>query len=269
MSLDEDHEGENGALRRQVGELETQLVAYDAVLDGNIELAQHIAPGVFEVRRRHAVERIPLAVLREVFPIPARFVSTMRPPQETDDDYYLRQIWTGEDRITPRRIFVSCALRDGEQSPICLTSATLSQCEPGGTRPLTRAHTNLPRRGDSGLPSGFTWLVTSWSLELRDTAGWEIGCSSLQHSAHGIGALAGVVEFRYFQRRISERPLSDALRPHGIDLCCVMREGMDYEIRMEVTAPLVVRPLDPAAIPSSLPRLYVFLEVIARELAVW
>lgn len=253
MSLEE----ENAALRHQVEGLETQLVAYDAVLDGNSELAQRIAPGAFEVRRRHAVERVPLAVLREVFPIPARYLPLRREGdgvgvEEDDDNYYLRQVWTGENPIFPRRIYMSCTLRDGLSDALML-SLGLSQPEAGGTRPLSRAHTNIPRSSDHGLPHGFTWLVTSWSLELREASGWNVG------------PLTGYVELQYGSQKISQRPLSDALRPHGIDLLLVIREGMPYEVRIEPTQVLAISPCDPHAVPLLPPRLYVFLEVIARE----
>jgi len=43
--------------KAQVLRQEQQLVAYDALLDGNLELAEQIAPGAFEVRCRHGGSR--------------------------------------------------------------------------------------------------------------------------------------------------------------------------------------------------------------------
>lgn len=40
--------------QERISFLEKQLVAFDAILDGNAELAEKIAPGAFEVRRRGA-----------------------------------------------------------------------------------------------------------------------------------------------------------------------------------------------------------------------
>lgn len=252
VSLEDDIETaavENAALRRQVEGLETQLVAYDAVLDGNARLAQSIAPGVFEVRRKHAVERVPVALLREAFPLPSNLGR-----DHDSDDAFLRRLWTGENRVLPRRIFVSCPLIDGAATSVSVASASRAQAEPGGVRVLTRAHTNIPRGSDLGLPTGFTWLVTSWSIELRNTAGWHCG-----------DELPGEVEFTYDQERIADRPLSDVLRPQNTDVFCVMRQDIYYAIIMTPTRGLSVRPVDPAAVPDREPRLYVFLDVIARE----
>lgn len=46
---------ENDGLRKRIASLEAQLVAFDAVLDGNMELVEKLAPGAFEVRRRESI----------------------------------------------------------------------------------------------------------------------------------------------------------------------------------------------------------------------
>ena len=54
-------------LRARVDELERQLVAYDAALDGDLALAEQVAPGTFFIKRKHAAAQLPAAVLRQAF----------------------------------------------------------------------------------------------------------------------------------------------------------------------------------------------------------
>lgn len=60
----------------------------------------------------------------------------------------------------------TCEWATGDTSSISIYSAALSQAIPGGTRPLFRVDTNIPRSGDNGLPQAWEFYVYSIGLSL-------------------------------------------------------------------------------------------------------
>ena len=288
MSDTRDDRAENEALRRRVDDLERQLVAYDAAFDGDLDLAEQVAPGQFFVRRRHAAARLPVALLRQVFN-PAN-EGLQRPATETewaaaprscgcpafthespygppparcfcnchwrrgitldDDESYLRWLWS---EVRPQTQFVSCALPvgTGYHPRIDLAANGRSMPDPVDGTPLEIGESSLVRSGLSGLPRDWTWLATSWRLEIRGGAGWD--CAGLR----------GFLRLGYNGRRIAERPLSDALDPRDQDLSLVIRENLSFEFEAEFQRGVIGPTLDDPA-RAERPRLYVLLDVIAR-----
>ncbi len=60
----------------------------------------------------------------------------------------------------------TCEWQTGDTSSISVYSAALSQAIPGGTRPLFRVDTNIPRSGDNGLPQSWEFYVYSIGVSL-------------------------------------------------------------------------------------------------------
>jgi hypothetical protein len=60
----------------------------------------------------------------------------------------------------------TCEWSTGDTSAISVFSAALSQAIPGGTRPLFRVDTNIPRSGDNGLPQSWEFYVYSIGVSL-------------------------------------------------------------------------------------------------------
>jgi hypothetical protein len=177
--------------------------------------------------------------------IEAVYPSHAAPPS---DDAYLHWLWT---QVRPVTKYVSCALPEGARyhPDVDLSANGASQPDPVSNLPMRMDHTTLPKSGLTGLPKDWTWLVTSWRLELRDTDGWN--CAGLR----------GSMSFRYDDNRIAQRPLTDALVPRDDDLLLVMREGVAYsfDARFDRGVERIGAGSDRA------PRLYVFMDVIAKQ----
>ncbi len=54
---------------------------------------------------------------------------------------------------------------NGDTAPLIVFSAGKSQAIVGGSRPMLRTDTNVPRNGDSGLPKDWEFLVYSIAIE--------------------------------------------------------------------------------------------------------
>lgn len=224
--------------RRQIDELQTQLVAVDQILEGNFELAQRLAPGAFEIRRKHAALRLPRAVLELAFPSPSRGCR---------DEVYLQWLWK-EQR--PQRHYVSCALTKPGQYE--LADRSRSQPDPVSGKSLQWGENSLWRSGSYGLPKDCKWLVTSWNLEVRaDPAEWEWA------------GIDGCVSFRYNDKDVQRRPLSDALRGQDLDLLLVMEEQLEFKVSLDCRQAAIPRGEGPW---RTTPRLFVNLDCIERPL---
>ena len=222
------------AAQRQINDLQRQLVAYDALLEGNVELAHQVAPGAFEiVRRRHVTQRLPRAVLELAFPW-----------RGGDEDQYQRWLW---DNVRQRRHYVSCGLTRAGRFDLARGAA---MPDPVTGRPLLHGETSLPKSGYGGLPKDCCWLLASWNLEVRAHPD-EWDCRGID----------GSVGFNYNRGQQYERPLSDALRGLDLDTVLVMRENLAFEIVLDCrrcAEPLVERPV-------TVPRLYVNLDVVEKK----
>jgi hypothetical protein len=64
------------------------------------------------------------------------------------------------------KFYGTVQLNDGQTNQVIVFSNGRSQPIPGGTRIQTRADTNVPRNGETGLPKDFEQLVYGWGFKM-------------------------------------------------------------------------------------------------------
>lgn len=290
------------ALRARIDELEHQLVAYDAALDGNLDLAEQIAPRAFSVRRNHITARLPTAVLRQAFRpdtlrrqgdatwlmLAREALRAMSP----DDDpapfeavaimaNALRRASDLPDVVLGRRVeaeqgdeIEDAAYLHWLWSVVQPKTEFLSCALPEGDGYRPRLDLAANGRAMDDPVSGVALRVDQTSLPRTGQVGlpkdwcWLLTAWRLEvrdSAGWDCTGLQGHLQFSYNGRRLATRPLSDALVPRDEDLLVVLNENRPFEFEAEFQRGVV---RTSAAADAPPPRLYVFLKVIARETSV-
>jgi len=287
-------------LRARVDELERQLVAYDAALDGDLALAEQVAPGTFFIKRKHAAAQLPAAVLRQAFSAESPPGSPGAPEQQPDYER-LRALALAalgvEDPIAAngRQLYdvmqmlqtawqFGMASRRAAETPESSDDADYLRWVWGWVRPETRfvscalpegtgyrPRVDLAANGVSmpdpvsGHPLGRDECALPRPGQNGLPNDWIWLATSWRLEVRGgagwdCSGLKGSLRFIYNDRHVATRPLSDALTPRDEDLLVVMRPGLSFAFEAEFERG-ITRLDAPADAPP--PRLYVFLDVIA------
>jgi hypothetical protein len=128
------------------------------------------------------------------------------------------------------KLFGTVQLNNGQTNEIIAYSNGRSQPIPGGTRIQTRADTNIPRNGETGLPKDWEMLVYGWGWKLvrairADNNGNVVlgdGNGALsdpvdQRTFFGIDRVTSF-EYRYNDKQYSQGTLQEYPQGHGISL---------------------------------------------------
>lgn len=127
------------------------------------------------------------------------------------------------------KLYGSVELENGDATAVEAFSNGRSQPIPGGSRAQTKVDSNVPKNGDSGLPTSWEMLIYSWGIEpVRVMSTATIGATSVQPRFSTVFGLDRLLyfEFQYNGKAYTSGRLTDYPRGGGID---VTSTATDFE----------------------------------------
>jgi len=128
------------------------------------------------------------------------------------------------------KLYGTVQLNNGQTNEIIAFSNGRSQPIPGGTRIQTRADTNIPRNGETGLPKDWEMLVYGWSWQfiraMRPNAAGQVvlGDDGValsdpvdQRTFFGVNRVT-FFEYRYNDKQYTQGTMEEYPQGHGLNL---------------------------------------------------